>query len=379
MAYDHQELMENTLPEDMVLLGVIGVVDPVREEVPEAVQKAHEAGIQIIEITGDCFETAVSVAEDAGIYQAGDTALTNEQFEAMSDDEVKEIIPSLRVISRCSPNTKLRLVTLAQEMGRSVGMTGDGVNDSPALKKADVGFGMQSGTDVAKEASDIILTDDNFASIVKGVELGRTFMHNIMMFLEFQLPINITLLILSMIYPLFTATTILASVQILIINIIMDSLNSLSFGGEPPKEEYMYEKPILKGSGLFINGAKQRISVITTVFIAAYGILLLSPIREYFTMETEMVTARFALLCFMAVLNGFNIRTESLNLFKGIGKNKSFIYIALGIIAGVILACTFLGGLIKTTALSVTQWGILFGLALIVMVVDLGRKVIQRK
>lgn len=378
LAYDDQERVGSGLPYGMILLGIIGLVDPIKEEVPEAVQKAHEAGIQIIEITGDCFETAISVAEDAGIYQAGDTALTNEQFEAMSDDEVKEIIPSLRVISRCSPNTKLRLVTLAQEMGRSVGMTGDGVNDSPALKKADVGFGMQSGTDVAKEASDIILTDDNFASIVKGVELGRTFMHNIMMFLEFQLPINITLLILSMIYPLFTATTILASVQILIINIIMDSLNSLSFGGEPPKDEYMYEKPIPKGSGLFINGAKGRIAIISAVFIAAYGVLLLTPVKEYFSTETELVTARFALLCFMAVLNGFNIRTESLNLFRGIGKNKSFIWIALGIIAGVIVACTFLGGAIKATALSVTQWEILFGLALIVMVVDLGRKVIQK-
>ena len=379
LACDHQGLSENGLPEGMILLGIIGVVDPVREEVPEAVAKAHEAGIQVIEITGDCLETAVSVAEDAGIYQAGDVALTNEQFEAMSDDEVKGIIPSLRVISRCSPNTKLRLVTLAQEMGRSVAMTGDGVNDSPALKRSDVGFGMQSGTDVAKEASDIILTDDNFASIVKGVELGRTFMHNIMMFLEFQLPINVTLLILSMIYPLFTATTILASVQILIINIIMDSLNSLSFGGEPPKDEYMKEKPIPKGSGLFINGAKGRIAIISAVFIAAYGVLLLTPVKEYFSTETELVTARFALLCFMAVLNGFNIRTESLNLFKGIGKNKSFIWIALGIFAGVIVACTFLGGAIKATALSVNKWGIIFGLALIVTVADLCRKVVRRK
>ena len=111
---------------------------------------------------------------------------------------------------------------------------------------------------VAKEASDIILTDDNFASIVKGIELGRTFMHNIMMFLEFELPINISLLILSVIYPMLATGALLASVQILIVNIIMDSLNSLSFGGEPPKEEYMTEKPIKKGSGLFIRGAKKR-------------------------------------------------------------------------------------------------------------------------
>ena len=159
----------------MTLLGIIGVVDPVRTEVPKAVAMAHKAGIQVIEITGDFLETAKAVAEECGIYIAGDLAITNDEFEAMSDEEVKSLIPRLRVISRCSPNTKLRLVTLAQEIGKSVAMTGDGVNDSPALKRADVGFGMQGGSDVAKEASDIVLTDDNFASVVKAVELGRTF------------------------------------------------------------------------------------------------------------------------------------------------------------------------------------------------------------
>lgn len=252
LTQSKEELVENELPNNMTLLGIIGVVDPVREEVPNAVAMAHKAGIQVIEITGDCLETAKAVAEECGIYMAGDLAITNDDFEAMSDDEVKSIIPKLRVISRCSPNTKLRLVTLAQEIGKSVAMTGDGVNDSPALKRADVGFGMQGGSDVAKEASDIVLTDDNFASVVKAVELGRTFMHNIMMFLEFQLPINIALLILSVIYPMVATGALLASVQILIVNIIMDSLNSLSFGGEPPKEEYMSERPIKKGSGLFI-------------------------------------------------------------------------------------------------------------------------------
>ena len=143
LTYTKEDLTENILPENMTLLGIIGVVDPVRKEVPEAVKVAHKAGIQVIEITGDCIETATAVAKECGIYKDGDIALTNDEFERMSDDEVKNILPQLRVISRCSPNTKLRLVTLAQEIGRSVAMTGDGVNDSPALKKADVGFGMQ--------------------------------------------------------------------------------------------------------------------------------------------------------------------------------------------------------------------------------------------
>lgn len=379
LAISYDDLLENTLPDDMAFLGIIGVVDPVRQEVPDAVKTAHEAGIQVIEITGDCIETAVAVATECGIYKEGDLAIANDDFEAMSDDEVKSIIPKLRVISRCSPNTKLRLVTLAQELGKSVAMTGDGVNDSPALKKSDVGFGMQSGSDVAKEASDIILTDDNFASVVRAVELGRTFMHNIMMFLEFQLPINFALLILSVIYPMIATGVLLASVQILIINIIMDSLNSLSFGGEPPKEEYMTEKPIKKGSGLFIRGAKKRIAISTAAFIVLYGILTLSPVADVFSSETEAITARFALLCFMAVFNGFNIRTEHINLFNGIGKNKLFSIIAIGIFVMTFALCNFAENLIKVTALDFKHWLVVVILAFMVIPIDLIRKIIEKK
>lgn len=373
------DLVENEIPNDMTFLGIIGVVDPVRDEVPSAVKTAHKAGIQVIEITGDCIETAVAVATECGIYKDGDLALTNDEFEAMSDDEVKSIIPRLRVISRCSPNTKLRLVTLAQEIGKSVAMTGDGVNDSPALKRADVGFGMQGGSDVAKEASDIVLTDDNFASVVKAVELGRTFMHNIMMFLEFQLPINISLLILSVIYPMIATGALLASVQILIVNIIMDSLNSLSFGGEPPKDEYMTEKPIKKGSGLFIRGAKKRIAISTVAFIALYGIITFSPIANMFATETEAITARFALLCFMAVFNGFNIRTEHINLFNGIGKNKLFSAIAIGIFVMTFALCNFAENLIKVTALDFKHWVVVVILAFMVIPIDLIRKIIEKR
>lgn len=374
LAMANGNIVENTLPDDMVFLGIIGVVDPVRKEVPQAVQIAHEAGIQVIEITGDCHETAVAVATEACIYKEGDLTLTNAQFEAMSDDEIKKIIPTLRVISRCSPNTKLRLVSLAQELGRSVGMTGDGTNDSPALKKADVGFGMEAGTDVAKEASDIILTDNNFASIIRGVELGRTFMHDIMMFLEFQLPINFSLLVLSILFPILSGGALLASVQILIINIIMDSLNSLSFGGEPPKAEYMTENPIKKGSGLFIRGAKKRITISTVTFIVLYGILMFSPVSKLFTTDVEAMTARFAILCIMSVCNGFGIRTEHINLLNGLKNNKTFVYIAAGIVLGTIALCNALGGLIQATAMNMSQWIAIIGLSLTVIVVDVIRK-----
>lgn len=371
---------DDGLPDEMNLLGIIGVVDPVRNEVPEAVKIAHKAGIQVIEITGDCMETAKAVAMEAGIYKPGDLAVTNDEFEAMSDVKVKEIIPQLRVISRCSPNTKLRLVTLAQEIGMSVAMTGDGVNDAPALKKADVGFGMQDGSDVAKEAADIVLTDNNFASVVKAVELGRTFMHNIMMFLEFQLPINISLLILSMVFPIISGgSALLAAVQILIVNIIMDSLNSLSFGGEPPKEEYMNEEPIMKGSGLFIRGAKGRIALSSIVFIALFGVITFGPVGNMFTTKLSAMTARFALLCLMAVFNGFTIRTDSMNLFKGIKNNKLFVYIALGIFAMAVVLCNFVGNLVQTTPMDVKQWIIVLVTAFMVVPVDWIRKAICKK
>lgn len=371
---------DDGLPDEMNFLGVIGVVDPVRNEVPEAVKIAHKAGIQVIEITGDCMETAKAVAMEAGIYKPGDLAVTNDEFEAMSDVKVKEIIPQLRVISRCSPNTKLRLVTLAQEIGMSVAMTGDGVNDAPALKKADVGFGMQDGSDVAKEAADIVLTDNNFASVVKAVELGRTFMHNIMMFLEFQLPINISLLILSMVFPIISGgSALLAAVQILIVNIIMDSLNSLSFGGEPPKEEYMNEEPIMKGSGLFIRGAKGRIALSSIVFIALFGVITFGPVGNMFATKLSAMTARFALLCLMAVFNGFTIRTDSMNLFKGIKNNKLFVYIALGIFAMTVVLCNFVGNLVQTTPMDAKQWIVVLVTAFMVVPVDWIRKAICKK
>lgn len=371
---------DDDLPDEMNLLGVIGVVDPVRNEVPEAVKIAHKAGIQVIEITGDCMETAKAVAMEAGIYKPGDLAVTNDEFEAMSDAKVKEIIPQLRVISRCSPNTKLRLVTLAQEIGMSVAMTGDGVNDAPALKKADVGFGMQDGSDVAKEAADIVLTDNNFASVVKAVELGRTFMHNIMMFLEFQLPINISLLILSMVFPIISGgSALLAAVQILIVNIIMDSLNSLSFGGEPPKTEYMDEKPIAKGSGLFIRGAKGRIALSSIIFIILFGVITFGPVGNMFATKLSAMTARFALLCLMAVFNGFTIRTDSMNLFKGIKNNKLFVYIALGIFTMAVVLCNFVGNLVQTTPMDVKQWIVVLVTAFMVVPVDWIRKAICKK
>lgn len=378
-AYNMEALEENVIPEDLVFTAVIGVQDPVRKEVPDAVKTAKEAGITVVEITGDCIETAIAVAQEAGIFEKGDVALTDAEFEKMTDEEVKDIIPRLRVIARCSPTTKLRLITLAQELGYSTAMTGDGTNDAPALKKADVGFAMNSGTDVAKEAGDIILVDDNFASIVKGVKLGRTFMHNILMFLNFQLPINYSLLAMNFLYPVFLTGSFLTSALILIINIIMDSLNSLSFGGEPPKDEYMKEQPLKKGEGLFVNGSKKHIAINACIFSLAFGLMIFSLIKHLFATEAAGLSARFALLCFMAVLNGFTLRTDSRNLFKGLSKNKLFYRIAIGIFVGTIVLVQCGGSVLHTASLNLTQWLAVTALSTIVLLADFIRKTMKKR
>lgn len=365
----------DNLPEDLVITSLVAIRDDVREEVPEAVRKMHGAGVQVMMVTGDVIETAVAIAEDAGLLtNKDDISMSAIDFDKLSDEEAKAKLPHIKVIARATPQTKLRIVKLAQELGLCVGMTGDGTNDSPALKAADVGFSMGSGTDVCKEAGDIIITDDNFVSIANAVMLGRTFMHNVMKFLKFQLPINISLVLLSVIYSLFFGMEAIAAVQILIINIVMDSLNSLSFGGEPPKPEYMKEQPIPKGSKLLSKETITQIGVSVVTFMALFGVIAYPIVRPVFGSEEVYATARFAMLVIMATINGFNIRTSSMNLFKGIKNNTMFVKIALTIFAGIILLCQFGGEMLHCTPLNFTQWLVIFVVSLLVIPVDLMRK-----
>jgi calcium-translocating P-type ATPase len=363
------------LPEDMIIISLVAIRDDVREEVPEAVKRMHGAGVQVMMVTGDVIETAVAIAEDAGLITSDtDISMSAIDFDKLSDDEAKAKLPYIKVIARATPQTKLRIVKLAQELGLCVGMTGDGTNDSPALKAADVGFSMGSGTDVCKEAGDIIITDDNFVSITDAVMLGRTFMHNVMKFLKFQLPINVSLVLLSVIYSLFFGMEAIAAVQILVINIVMDSLNSLSFGGEPPKPEYMKEQPIPKGSKLLSRDTITQIGVSVLTFMAIFGISAIPAIRNLFGSEETYATARFAMLVIMATLNGFNIRTDSINLFEGIKNNTMFVKIALTIFAGIVLLCQFGGDMLHCAPLNLVQWGVITALSMLVLPVDIIRK-----
>ncbi len=380
-GYSKSPLFENELPEDLILTSFVAIRDDVRPEVPEAVRKMHDAGVQVMMVTGDVIDTAKAIALDAGlITESTDIAMSAIEFDALSDEEAKEKLPYIKVIARATPNTKLRIVKLAQELGFCVGMTGDGTNDAPALKAADVGFSMGSGTDVCKEAGDIIITDDNFVSITDAVLLGRTFMHNVMKFLKFQLPINVSLVILSILYPIFLGIEAVAAVQILVINIVMDSLNSLSFGGEPAKDEYMKEKPVPKGSKLLSKETIGQIAVSVVAFIALFGLTLTPQIQTIFgNNESVYATARFALLVYVATFNGFNIRTDGFNLFKGINKNKLFVEIALAIFALTFILAQFGGAIMGCTSMNLVQWLTVIAIAFMIIPIDIVRKTILRK
>lgn len=377
-GYSSSKLPEEGFPNDLIITSLIAIRDDVRPEVPEAVERMHDAGVQVMMVTGDVIDTAKAIAKDAGLITSeSDIAMSAIDFDALSDEEAKEKLPYIKVIARATPNTKLRIVRLAQELGLCVGMTGDGTNDAPALKAADVGFSMGSGTDVCKEAGDIIITDDNFVSITDAVLLGRTFMHNVMKFLKFQLPINVGLVLLSILYPIIMAVEAVAAVQILVINIVMDSLNSLSFGGEPAKDEYMKEKPIPKGSKLLSKETIGQIAVSVVAFIGIFGITLLPPVQKIFgNNESVYATARFALLVMMATFNGFNIRTDGFNLFKGIRKNKLFVEIAVAIFALTFVLAQFGGDIMGCTAMTLMQWGVTVVLAFMIIPIDLVRKAV---
>ena len=222
----------------MTFLGILGIRDDIRPEAVKAIEEVMTAGIQVIMITGDRKETAMAIAKDSGLLTSDkEVVLTSDELQTMSDEEIKKVLPDVRVIARALPMDKFRLVGLAQELGLVAGMTGDGVNDAPALKRSDIGFAMGSGTEIAKEVGDIIILDDNFQSIEKAVLYGRTIYNNIKKFLKFQLNINISAVLISVIAPFTGVQNPLTILQILWINMIMDTLAALALGGEPALSE----------------------------------------------------------------------------------------------------------------------------------------------
>lgn len=377
-AYSESELIEDTLPDDLIMVGFVGIRDDVRPEAKQAIKEVQNAGVQVVMITGDRKETAVAIAKEAGLLNSkSDVALTSEELNKMSDKEVKAILPNLKVIARALPTDKSRMVKLAQELNLVCGMTGDGVNDAPALKRADVGFAMGSGTDVAKEAGAIVILDDNFKSIENAILYGRTIYNNILKFIKFQLTINVGAVAVCAIVPFFGIEEPLKITHILWINLVMDGLGALALGSEPALKKYMLEKP--KSRTQSIVSAKMMNQILFAgawVAVLSFAFLKAPFFINMFANTEEHMTAYFSMFVLCAVFNGFNVRSNTINIFEHIKENMSFLKV-MGVIVIVQAALTLVGGeLFSCTPITVKNWLVIIAMAFTIIPVDMIRKVI---
>lgn len=379
-AYSESELIEDALPDDLVIVGFVGIRDDVRQEAKQAIKEVQNAGVQVVMITGDRKETAVAIAKDSGLIKSDDElAFTSEELNKMTDDEIKAVITKIRVIARALPTDKSRMVRIAQELNLVCGMTGDGVNDAPALKRADVGFAMGSGTDVAKEAGSIVILDDNFKSIENAILYGRTIYNNILKFIKFQLTINVAAVAVSAISPFFGVEEPLKITHILWINLVMDGLGALALGAEPALKKYMSEKPKSRTQSLVNkNMMSQVLCAGAWLGVISFAFLKLPFFKEFFESEGQHLTAYFSMFVFSAVANGFNVRSEGINIFDHIKENKGFIKVMLAIVL-VQIILTFVGGeIFSCTPFGIKGWLIIIVMSLTMIPVDMLRKIIMK-
>lgn len=367
-----------------ILLGFVFLKDNIRKEAYEGIKKIKNAGIQVVMVTGDAKNTAVSIAKELRIItKPTDKVLTSDEFNNMTDEEVKRILPSLRVLSRSLPQDKNRLVKLAQELDLIVGMTGDGINDAPALKRADVGFGMGSGTEIAKETSDIVIIDNNILSISVAILYGRTIFKSIRKFIIFQLSVNICAVLLSIIGPFIGILSPITIIQMLWINMVMDTLAGLAFSYEPALDEYMEEPPKKRNEKIINKYMTNQI-----LFNGLYGAILciwflkskfISSIYRIDPSNKYLLTAFFGLFIFIAIFNAFNARTYRLNILSNILKNKVFIAIITFIAIVQIILIYYGGEVFRTTGLTIYEFEIMIVLAFSIIPFDIIRKIILKK
>ena len=367
---------------NLIFIGLVAIKDELRAEAKEGVSLIRSAGINMIMITGDARDTAASIASDVGLLDKEDLVLTSEELSKLSDEELKKVIGNLKVVARALPTDKSRLVRVLESMNLVVGMTGDGVNDAPALKKADVGFAMGSGTEVAKEASDIVILDDNILSISKAILYGRTIFKSIRKFIIYQLTVNMCALILSIIGPFIGINTPITIIQMLWLNMIMDTFSGLAFSFEPPLKSYMYEPPKPKSEPI-INSYMIGEVLFTGLYSALLCIFFLKfPLIKDFIRVGEnykyLMTAYFALFIFIGIFNAFNARSERINIFANLSKNKVFIAIIIFIISVQIYLIYHGGDLFRTYGLKASEFFIVLLLAASVFPIDFIRKIFLR-
>lgn len=375
---------ESIFPIDSIrrntLIGVIFIKDDIRDEAKDSIKLIKEAGIDIVMVTGDSKETASNIANEVGIIEDNnDIVITSKELEKYTDDELKQNINNIKVVARAMPEDKKRLVRITKELGLVTGMTGDGVNDSIALKKADVSFAMGSGTEVAKEASDIVILDDNILSISKAILYGRTTFKNIRKFIIFQLTVNLAAVSLALIGPFIGVPSPIGVIQMLWINMVMDTLAGLAFSYEVPRIEYMKELPKKKEENI-INRYMLNEIIISGIYTLVICLLFLKlPIIDYlFIDNNHKMTAFFTLFIFIAVFNSFNARTERINIFAHLKENKMFLLIILFIIIVQISIIYFGFNIFNTTRITILEFIIVLIISITIIPIDFIRKYVNK-
>lgn len=364
---------------NLTFLGYILIKDELRDEARDVINLISEAGINVVMITGDNKNTATSIATEAGLLKSkNDIVLTHDELEVMSDNSVAELLPNLKVIARALPTDKSRLVSIARGKDYVIGMTGDGVNDAPALKKADVGFAMGSGTEVCKEASDIVILDDNMKSIAQAILYGRTIFKSIRKFIIFQLSVNICAVAISVVAPILGINTPVTVIQMLWINMIMDTLAGFAFSYEAPLLEYLKEKPKHKNEGI-MNYYMVNEILVSGIYSSILCLLFLKlDFFKQFFRESEnniyLMTAFFGLFIFIGIFNSFNARTHRINILSNLTKNKIFLATFMFIIVVQLYLIYFGGDLFRTYGLTLNELEIMIFLAFSIIPVDFIRK-----
>lgn len=376
--YHYEELNRLTL------IAILYLKDEVRKEAIEGLELVKKAGVQVVMITGDSKETALSIAKEMRLVTSDkDIVLTHQELENLSDENLKEMLPDLRIVARSLPQDKSRLVKISEELNLVTGMTGDGVNDAPALKKADVGFSMGGGSEVCKEASDIVILDDNFLSISNAILFGRTIFKSIRKFIIFQLTINLCAVSLSIIGPFIGIETPVTIVQMLWINMIMDTLAGIAFSYEPPLKSYMNEPPKKKEEPI-INKYMYGEILFTGIYSSILCLIFLtsSTIRSFYRYDPTdkyFMTAFFALFIFMGIFNSFNARTTRINILSNIFKNKAFLIVTLIIVIVQLYLIYYGGELFRAFGLTLKEIQITILLAATVIPIDWIRKLIVKR
>ncbi len=367
----------------LCLVGVMVLRDRVREEARDALRRLARAGVQVVMVTGDGRETALAIAQESGLV-VGDNygVYSGREIASMEEEELKEILPTLRVVYRAMPQDKSRLVRAAQSLNLVTGMTGDGINDAPSLKLSDVGFAMGSGTDIAKEAGDIVILDDNIASIARTVLYGRTIFKSIRKFITFQLTMNLCAVGVSLLGQFVGIGTPITIIQMLWINIIMDTLGGLAFAGEAPVEGYMQEKPKSREEPILSPSMVRRIGVTGLYTLGLCIWYLTSPITAYLfgrgRDSVYFLTVLFALFVFCGIANCICARSDGLRMLAGIWKNRFFLPIMVFICLVQVTMIYFGGAVFRTAPLAAGDLWFAIGLAMTVLPVDYLRRLFAR-